>query len=188
MLLSVLIPTVPSRIDTFYPRMVKSVIEQIGDRKDIEVCAFFDNKRRSTGEKRNTLLDMARGEYLVFLDDDDQIEPDWLESVTVELRSNPDLVVYQVMLHWPDGHDQLCKYDIATKECRDVSPTLYEGHPSHTHVWRSSLAKTLRFEDKVFGEDTAWSSVLAKQVKVQRSIHRVLYHYQYNPATSETRK
>ena len=186
-LLSILVPTVPSRVATMFPKAIQAILGQITDQKEVELLGLFDNKARTTGAKRNALLDIARGEYVVFVDDDDWVEPDWLESILPELRRGPDVVVYHNLLHWPDGRCQLCVYDIATTTCRDVNPKLYEGHAAHIHPWKAELAKSRRFADKVFGEDTEWSSGLCKLAKVQASIPRILYHYVYNPATSETR-
>jgi len=186
-LLSILVPTVPRRLTTFFPKSIQALLDQIIDPKEVELLGLFDNKSRSTGEKRNALLDIARGKYLVFLDDDDWVEPNWLDTILPYLDEDPDVVVYHAMLYWPDGRNMLCTYDIATTECKDISPQLYIGHAAHIHPWRSSIAKSLRFADKVFGEDTEWSSQLCKLAKVQLSIPRVLYHYVFNLATSETR-
>lgn len=42
---------------------------------------------------RNTALELARGEWVGFLDPDDWVEPDWLESAAAEMRkTGPDLV------------------------------------------------------------------------------------------------
>jgi glycosyltransferase involved in cell wall biosynthesis len=187
-LLSILVPTVPSRISTFYPAMIANLLKQIGDRKDIEVIGLFDNKMRSTGSKRNAMLNLASGKYLVFLDDDDYVTEDWLSRVVSAVESNPDLIVYGVLVHWPDGRLQHCRYDVSVKECRDIDRDHYEGHPSHVHVWRTCIAKSVGFSDKQFGEDTEWSSTAAKSVQSQVTIDKELYHYCFNPKTSETRK
>jgi hypothetical protein len=44
--LSILVPTVPSRIELFYVKLMKELLRQIEPYKnDIELIAFFDNKK-----------------------------------------------------------------------------------------------------------------------------------------------
>jgi glycosyltransferase involved in cell wall biosynthesis len=73
-LLSILVPTVPSRVATMFPKAIQAILGQITDHKEVELLGLFDNKARTTGAKRNALLDIARGEYVVFIDDDDWVE------------------------------------------------------------------------------------------------------------------
>ncbi len=96
MKLSILILTVPKRQKRYFPRLTQHLLEQIGDREDIEVLGLYDNKKRSVGEKRNNLLEIAKGEYLTFIDDDDRIADDYIESITkvIDLKS-PDVVVFE---------------------------------------------------------------------------------------------
>lgn len=65
--LSILVPTIPSRLTTFYPRIMS-------DYPEIEIIGLFDNKKRTTGQKTGC---MAQGTYLVFIDDDDRISENY---------------------------------------------------------------------------------------------------------------
>ena len=88
--LSILVPTVPNRIDTFYLTLIKELLKQCNNRDDIEILGLFDNKKRSIGSKRQDLLNMANGEYLVFIDDDDDISPDYINDIMTSLYNNLD--------------------------------------------------------------------------------------------------
>ena len=70
--LSVLILTIPSRFEIFKP-LLNKLMNQIGDREDVEILSLLDNKSLHIYEKRNKLLDIARGTHITFLDDDDDI-------------------------------------------------------------------------------------------------------------------
>jgi hypothetical protein len=41
--------------------------------KDIEILLFLDNKKRTVGGKRDALVQMSRGKYFMFVDDDDDL-------------------------------------------------------------------------------------------------------------------
>ena len=67
--LSILILSIPSRI-----KQLETLLEKLENQFDddrVEILVMLDNKSFHIYEKRNELLDMARGEYLCFLDDDD---------------------------------------------------------------------------------------------------------------------
>ena len=49
---------------------------------------MFDNKKRSVGEKRQDLLNLAKGQYLVFIDDDDRISDDYISSIIQAMNEN----------------------------------------------------------------------------------------------------
>ena len=64
--LSILIPSVPSRRKTFLQRILDQLESQINT-NDIEIVVLYDNKKRTVGEKRNDLLNLARGQFLTFI-------------------------------------------------------------------------------------------------------------------------
>ena len=58
-LLSILVPTVPNRLDNFYPRIMRELLKQINDNDlndNVELIAFFDNKKRTIGKKRGEMV------------------------------------------------------------------------------------------------------------------------------------
>ena len=54
----------------------------------MEIIGLFDNKKRSVGEKRQDLLNLAKGQYLVFIDDDDRISDDYISSIIQAMNEN----------------------------------------------------------------------------------------------------
>ena len=61
--LSVLIPTIPSRSDN-YLELMSNLLPQIKNNDQVEILSLSDNHQLSIGEKRNKLLEMARGRYI----------------------------------------------------------------------------------------------------------------------------
>jgi len=185
--LSILIPTVPSRLESFFPKIIRTFEKQVGDRKDVEILGFYDNKKRSVGSKRQTLLDMANGEYLVFIDDDDDISEKYIDIVMETLYNNPetDCVVYDCICTVNNANPLHCKYGIEYEYHQDGSN--WWGKPAHTMIYRSKIAKSHRFDNKNFGEDVDWVKRACKDIKIQTRIDEILYYYKFNESTTETR-
>ena len=146
---------------------------------------LFDNKKRSVGLKRQNLLDLARGEYLVFIDDDDTISDDYVSEILKALYKNPavDCVVFDIIC---TGYETTlyCKYGIEYEYQRFGNQ--WRGKPAHTMVYKSSIAKKHLFSDVVFEEDKDWVIRACMDIRNQVRINKVLYYYKYNPAISET--
>jgi hypothetical protein len=187
--LSILVPTVPSRIDYFFPRIMKELVKQVGNRKDIEIIGLFDNKMKTIGAKRQDMLNLARGEYLTFIDDDDRITEDYIASIMDAIETNTDIdcIVYNVICCVNGGPPKLCKYGIEFEYGDILGGTEWRGKPAHTMVWKSSIAKAHQFNDMGNGEDYNWVKRAYLDIKTQHRIDRVLYHYDAEYATtSET--
>ena len=186
--LSLLVPTLPSRLTTHYPRIMVELLRQIDRAQpgEVELLGLFDNKLHSVGVKRNMLLSLATGDYLSFIDDDDRVTAHYLERLlqTIAVHPDADVIVYEVQ----------CTVDgLATKHCRygielgytDVNGE-WTGKPAHTMVWRRELVQGIRFKDMGLGEDVEWVARATPLVKRQVRIDEVLYYYDFNRATSET--
>lgn len=187
--LSILIATVPSRIRTFYPNLLDSINSQIRDRNDIEVIGFYDNKKRTVGSKRNELLKLAQGQFLTFIDDDDRIANDYIKSIMEYIEKNPnaDCIVFDCITTIDGDKDNptYSKYSINYDYTHNGDQ--WRGKPAHTMVWKSSIAKKHIYVDQNYGEDIDWVKRACQDIKNEIRIDKVLYYYDFNNATTETR-
>lgn len=184
--LSVLVPTVPNRMDTVYPRLMKDLLKQCDGHQDVELLSFFDNKKRSIGTKRQDMLNLARGEYLVFIDDDDRISPEYIKEIMDALYANPnaDCVVFDCTTTYVQSNRKvLCKYGVEFEYKRWEDE--WRGKPAHTMVYKSDIAKKHHYSDKDWEEDMDWVKRACQDIKNQVRIDKVLYYYDFNPPTSE---
>lgn len=185
---SILIPTVPNRLTTFYPRLVTSLQEQIKTRDDIEILCLYDNKKRTVGQKRNALLNLAQGEFLTFIDDDDRIAEDYIESIMNTIYANPtaDCIVFDcittINVTEKTTYSKYSK-DFQYSEVGDQ----WRGKPAHTMVWKSSIAKKHMFPNINNGEDINWVVRACQEIKNEVRIDKVLYFYDFNSKNTETR-
>jgi hypothetical protein len=188
--LSILVPTVPSRIEFFYVKLMKELLRQIEPYKnEIELISLFDNKKRSIGKKRQEMINLSQGEYIVFIDDDDRISDDYVSQIMKKLYENPntDCVVFDSIYRINGGIDKLCKFGIEF-EYGDVNGGLeFRRKPAHIMVYSSSIVKRHQYNDMGNGEDSNWIERAHLDIKNQTRIDKVLYYYDAEYATtSET--
>ncbi|PYG96557.1 glycosyl transferase, partial [Arthrobacter stackebrandtii] len=69
-------------------------VESLLAEYDFPVTYIRQGRNRGPAAARNTALHVARGRYVVYLDDDDLYLPDHLETLAKALDTHPDSVVY----------------------------------------------------------------------------------------------
>ena len=186
MKLSILIPTLYERIDLLC-ELKSALYGQIllnNVKDEVEVLTLIDNREKSTGAKRNILLDMAKGDYIAFIDDDDQISPDYIKLVLEAIQSGPDVVGMR-LVQYMDGefYGNTC-HSILYKEWKNIpdnaaNPTkwTFERCPNHLNPVKRGHALKARFPDKVFGEDQDYSYRLRGMLKSEVMIETPIYFY-----------
>ena len=199
---------IPSRYHSVQPLLFSLLEKQsVARMPDVELCYFMDNRRRSVGEKRNVLLDMAQGEYVSFIDDDDEIAPDYVQRVhdaivsSRKSKSPVDVICFpQRATLKPHNVIHECTYSLAhwrdrkPEERRALAPsdaqnTLnWSGPPAHTMVWRREILKGVRFPEKNFGEDVPWVDAACSMAKTEMVLNgQPLYFYNFDQEKSATR-
>jgi glycosyltransferase involved in cell wall biosynthesis len=191
-LLSVLIPSLPSRAGRFLAPLLRSLDAQIDDPAEVEVLTLMDNRRRSIGEKRNLLLDMASGRYSAFVDDDDRVEATYVSAILEAIRAQPDadVICFDV---WVNGYHRLgytppegmlCRYGIGFEDRNEAH--MFTRRPNHLMVYRTRLARAVRFPHVSHGEDSEWARLVSARIRREARIERVLYYYDFDVDVSET--
>lgn len=191
--LSILVPSVHTRFDTFASEIQKELYRQLAglteyERSLVEVLVLTDTKRRSIGKKRNEMLWLAQGEYVVFVDDDDRIEPDYiLTLLNAALGSGADALCFDVSVSINGAAPKPCYYSRQYEKDFNNAHGYYRL-PNHIMCVKRSLAKAAGFPETQRGEDSAYARRLAPYLRSEYRIGRVLYHYDFNSETTETQK
>lgn len=188
--LSILIPTLVSRRSKF-TKLKAELEKQVRNSfasNVVEIISLEDNKEMILGEKRNKLLEAATKDFIVFLDDDDWVASNYIQTVLEKINKTPeaDVIVYPVNLTYK-GKEVYCEYSVTNPDFKYTSDTTWIGKPSHTMPWKRKLAITEKFPVVLFGEDVKWTRKLAKKVRIEEKIDQVMYYYRFDPKISETR-
>ena len=181
--LSVLICTLPSRVVRFLPVLIQELDRQCTS--EVECLYLGDNKRRSVGEKRNDLLRLAKGEYVVFVDDDDWVTPDYVKELIEGCHTGADVVVFKVMCKIERKQGKEVIYNANFK--KDMNKARhYERLPNHIMCIKKELALKVGFKQMNFGEDVDFATKLRPLIGSQCVIEKVLYNYNFSHRISET--
>lgn len=192
MKLSILIPTVHTRRKTFFPRILENIYSQYdklseSDKKQVEIIALMDNKTIMLGDKRNMMIEQAQGEYVVFVDDDDRIAPDYIKTLLEATYQNKDVIVFQAEVTINGEDTKICYYDKDWQKDHNTE-TAYNRLPNHICCIKKQLAEKVEFPSIAYGEDSGFSKLLKPLLETQYKIDKVLYYYDFNTETTETQE
>ena len=183
--LTVLILSLPNRLDSF-SRLYKELNKQIIN-KPVQIIYLGDNKSMTVGEKRNMALSIAKGRYVAFIDDDDMITLDYIESLLEAIEMNPEVITFNVE-KTTDGKDKkLHKYYLNNGRSCYLSPdrSHYKMLPNHLCAWRKDVISK-DFPNKSLSEDHNWAESMSGTYSHVVNIDKTLYYYEYSKQYSET--
>lgn len=194
LILSILTPAVPSRAfaEDMYSRCPLDALHgtisaqiEIGNRP-VEHLIFCDNKRRTVGEKRDALLRIAKGKYIAFVDDDDDIADDYVAEILRAAESNPDVITFR-QLAIVNGVQGEIEFRLGNPNEPFAGNTeITRRNAWHVCAWRRQLAICSSFPATNYGEDWEYASKLcAIPGLTEVHIPRVLHLYRHDSKTTE---
>lgn len=184
-LLTIAVCTMPSRMESF-TKVAEELVKQ-ADGKPVEVFCFMDNRKSNLSEKRNLVIAGAKGRFISFVDDDDRVEPDYVDSIVGAIQKDPDAdaIVFDVLVHGYTAEPQICKYDVAFGHGEDKG--VYFRKPNHVMAYRTEISRRHKYKKELsaISEDTEWADRASQDIRKQVRIEKTLYHYLYD-ATKTT--
>ena len=183
--LSILIPTLSSRAEKCL-RLVDNILDQIEKENAIglvEVVTLYDKGEKLIGTKRNELIQMAKGEYIAFVDDDDELSKNYVKNLLDGIEKGVDCCSLKGIITWDGNMPQIfehsLKYDKWATTANDI---MYERPPNHLNCVKKSLIFDVKYDDIAFGEDANWSNRVKDLglLKTEHYIDEVMYHYLFS--------
>jgi hypothetical protein len=184
-ILSIVMITVPERKKEFN-RLKKQVLTQIQYCKKthpllgmVEIQEVntkkFINGGSSIGAKRQAGLNWSNGKYVCWLDDDDNISPDYVETILRLAMSYADVLVFNSISRF-DNFWSLIQMNLDFKEDEQVSPGIVHRRPYHVCAFKRELL-TDTFPDTNVDEDTGFISLVLPKCKSQAKTEAILHEY-----------
>lgn len=176
--LSILICSVDGR-ESFLSRLMDCLNVQKKD--EVEILVNTDNRIKSIGQKRNELVQQAKGEYIAFIDDDDLVSPNYIDKVLSSInKSKPDVVGIHVKLTWngrneSDGYNSI-KYSYKDERCKNGKMIFYRK-PNHVNPIKRNIAIKCPFPNISVKEDYAYSDLIQPLLKTEEYVEEPLYFY-----------
>lgn len=142
---------------------------------------LIDDRRGVTvGEKRNSLLGQASGEYIAFCDDDDIVSPNYVNLILEGIGKEVDCCSLTGEITFDGINPKKFIHSIEYNHYFEED-SIYYRPPNHLNTIKASIAKQFKFPMRSHGEDTDWSLQIASSglLKTEHSIEEILYYYDY---------
>jgi glycosyltransferase involved in cell wall biosynthesis len=187
--LSILICSLVSR-QAKLDRLLRSLYGQIAmlnDATKVEVLFHIDNKEITTGTKRNCLLDKARGEYIAFIDDDDEVYDNYIRLQLQGCDSGCDCIGSQGHYSINGGNKILWKLSMRyeNRDEYENGTLVYYRKANHLSAIKREHALKVKFPDISNAEDKWYSDRIVEHLKSEYVIEEPIYHYAYETTNKQ---
>jgi len=180
--LSILTPTIPERRMGNLMILQSRIAAQIQE-LPVEHLTLCDNKRRSIGEKRQSLVDIACGEYIAFVDDDDDITDDYVSSLLNAIETGADVITFRQRAIY-NGLESEVVFGINNTDQPFTPGGITLRAPWHVCAWKRERITECVFGFTNYGEDAIWAHQARQQIRTGHHIDRVLHTYRHDAATT----
>lgn len=150
---------------------------------EVEFITFIDNGELPSGAKRQALVNLAQGKYHCFIDDDDEVSPDYISTILQGCRSNADVITFKLSYYVDRNLKEVWTFS-STKNYRAVGVMA----ANHLCAWKREIATQVAWSPEIgYGDDRLWFEPLhhSGRIKTQWHINQVLYHYYYSKNITE---
>lgn len=181
MKLSILTPGIPTRgaeIAALSEKIAKQ-IEDAGAQGQVEHLVLIDNRMRPVGAKRQALIDIARGDYVAFVDDDDDIADGYVAKIIEAAGSGADVITFLQDGFWNGQHSEV-HFRLSYQDRPFAPGQITQRGPWHVCAWRRDRVAGCQFGESNSGEDIIWSRQARRRVKTETHIPEVLHIYRHD--------
>lgn len=182
-LLSILTPACWERVNQAQALRDK-IQQQIGSSL-IEHLVLFDNRNMSIGQKRQLLVNAARGQFIAFCDDDDDVATDYVPILirTIQQNNDIDVITFEQEAVY-NGKAFTVKFQLNATDQNLIldgpdNQLLIRG-PWHVCAWKKERIAHCQFLHCNYGEDAAWVEQARRHVFKSHHIPSVLHYYRHD--------
>lgn len=185
--LSILIPTI-KRHEPYLKELLAELNEQAEKHPGKVEILVDDTESAATGTKRNWLLRNSKGEYILFVDADDEVMCYYVEEVLTGAETGCDCMATNGYMT-TDGANKIewrLSKDYPNTTVFEGGKAVYLRTANHLTPVKRSLALKAMFPEGVSnGEDKEYSERLNKFLKTEYVIEPPVYHYKYQSGFKE---
>lgn len=197
LILTIMIPTIPERRKIFR-ELLNEVKKQVAFCADIhptlgDVEIIYDASRKqlaggvSIGKKRGNLVKRAKGVYVCFLDDDDQISPRYVETLLRLCNEDADVCTFRNISKF-DGYWAMFDLSLENPNEQSRDNEMVLRKPWHICPVRREYAQSVEFPNISYGEDWEWFEKVLVHCKTEAKTNSVIHEYHHHAKTSEADK
>ena len=173
MRLSILICSLHSR-QYFLDRILSLIEPQIVD--GVEIIIDQDDAVKILGQKRNDLMARAKGDYIVFIDDDDLVPAYYVREIMNAIETNPDCTGFKGIRTAKSRNPKTFIHSNRYSKWSEDNKYYYRI-PNHWNAVKRELAIKAGFPKINWGEDHIYSERLKPLLKTEIFIDKIMYYY-----------
>lgn len=143
-----------------------------------EIITNIDNREKTVGTKRNELLDQCKTEYCCFVDDDDRVPANYVDSIHQAIQKKPDCTSLEGIISFTNGLKRLFIHSLKYDSWFERN-NVYFRTPNHLNCIKTELSRQVRFPEINSGEDHNFSNRIYPLLKTEENIPGILYYYDY---------
>lgn len=144
---------------------------------DVEILT--DDKPGSIGAKRQRLLELSTGDYVAFIDDDDDINPQYIKLIFERLGPDCDVIGFEGEIT-TNGRNKK-RFTISKEHPYEEKNGIYYRYNNHLSPIRRDIALAIGYKDMNFGEDFDYAMRLKESglINTEKYIYTPMYFYRY---------
>jgi hypothetical protein len=178
--LSILICTLAKRAAIREPLLAD--LRKQAEGQDVEVLVDEDDGEVTVGQKRQRLLEQAQGEFVCYVDDDDQVSPTYVRDILSALQRQPKATHCSLSgILVEEGRPNRMFFHSSRYKRWETAGESFVRPPNHLNAVRRGLALQAGFTNKSFGEDKDYSDKLLELgiLDCEAHIDNTLYVYRH---------
>lgn len=177
-------------IDDCSPENEYKIIKKL-QKKDNRIVYIRHKKNLFQGGARNTGIEIAKGEYIFFLDSDDWIEPSCIETLYHTAKiNNANIVSYEFDFYENGSFSEFKAHKQMIEGWTTVSPQKFNilQRVCYDKLYKSDifLDKDIRFPSNTKIEDIEFYWKLFTKYNIAYHIKKNLYHYRQREGSTMT--
>jgi glycosyltransferase involved in cell wall biosynthesis len=170
--------------DATHARLLQAKIEAYSKDSDITLLLLPNNGEYTIGEFRHRMIMKVQTKYLVFIDADDLITPDYFRLVDEGMKLDVDAIGFKGIIttngRMPFEFIHSSRYK-KWEEVKDRGSKKYLRPINHLNPIKTEIAQKIGYKALKHAEDLDYSMRLSESglIKSEHFIDKVIYHYLY---------
>lgn len=168
-----------------WQKIVEQLRTQARTLNNVEVLTYIDDGQFPSGLKRHILMEMAKGDYICYIDDDDKISNMYIPLIYSALRNEPDVVTFNLKFRRKDRVHKSENWSFGLHGDDRKSGKMMANHLC---VWKRSIASRVSWCPSLgYGDDQLWYKPLVASQLTWSWYHipDTLYTYQFDPSGTQ---
>jgi len=144
----------------------------------------------SVGTKRNKIIEKARGKYISFIDDDDDVSDQYIHKIVMKLdKQIYDAIGFYGLYYVNRQPILIFNHANKNKESIKINDIQYRTL-NHLNPVLTEYSKQIKFPEINYAEDSDYSDRLYQSnlIKNEFVFEEVMYHYLWSPTETRTQQ